>query len=230
MSRCSPMPGFLYPLTPSVGCPCAVNTLHNWPCPVPLLSSPIWVPLYPCSSPRVPGRGTLSPVSFASFPRPTRHPSCVRMIHGAKAVERTMPKFVNLLEFSTLTLGLWIQTPALKKHLSPTNGTQPSLPMACSLKVSIFSMEIAWAVHTSCTADQILQFPTGNPISAFQHPQNKAGTPLPRPVFGSSLTMKPPSPHLWAPCGQNPLIPRGTRWVQAFRGPCLPVLLCPGNK
>ena len=119
LSRCSPMPGFPYPLTPSVGCPCAVNTLHNGPCPVPLLSSPIWVPLYPCSSPRVPGRGTLSPASFASFPRPTRHPSCVRMIHGAKAVERTMPKFVNLLEFSTLTLGLWIQTPALKKHLSP---------------------------------------------------------------------------------------------------------------
>lgn len=54
--------------------------------------------------PRVPGRGTLSPVSFSSSPRPTRHPSCVRMIHGIKAVERTMPKFMNLLEFSTLIL------------------------------------------------------------------------------------------------------------------------------
>lgn len=92
------------PSHPSVGYPCAVNTLNNWPCPVPLLSTPIWVPLYPCSSPRVPGRGNLSPVSFSSFPGPTRHPSCVRMIHGTKAVERTMPKFMNRLEFSTLIL------------------------------------------------------------------------------------------------------------------------------
>lgn len=233
------MPEFHHPFIPSVGCPCAVNTLHYWPCPArSALPSQLGL-LYSWGSPRVPGRGTLSPASLSSFPGPTRHPSCVRMLHGTQAGGRTMPKFMTLLEFSSLTLGLWLQTPIVRKHQSSLSfhGWDSTLTSSGLLFFEglyiLHGDSMGCPYQLPCRSGPITS--PGNPTSAPQHPQNKVGTPSPNPQGPHSPALSLPSASLQGP----PLLtsgfpadrilsfPEGTKWLQAFRilaSQCSPAL------